>query len=136
MDYIDTSVILSYINLNDANHRAGRQLIGSSANMVISSITQLELKSVLARTTKLTEEEIEAYLQYVDEIGIEFKNTDLNRVFNRAIEITFNLKMKTLYVLHLAAALEIGAGTLVSLDQDFESRSQEIRNLGIKLKTA
>ena len=136
MDYIDTSVILSYINPNDANHRAGRQLIGDSANMVISSITQLELKSVLARTTKLTEEEIEAYLQYVDEIGIEFKNTDLNRVFNRAIEITFNLKMNTLDVLHLAAAFEIGAGTLVSLDQDFESRSQEIRNLGIKLKTA
>ncbi len=135
MYYIDTSVILSYINPNDVNHKSGRQLVERSSSLVISPITQLELRSVFARTTELTEEEIEAYVQYVEEIGMELKNTDLSRVIDRAMQIAFSVKMKALDVLHLAACLEIGARTLVSLDHDFEARAQEIRNLGIKIIT-
>ncbi|MBX8636585.1 MAG: type II toxin-antitoxin system VapC family toxin [Thermoplasmata archaeon] len=136
MDYIDTSVVLSRINPNDANHPSGMRLIEQSRDMVVSAITLLEMKSVFSRTTKLTEEEIEAYLRHVDEIGIESKIANFNRVFTRALEISFCLKMKTLDVLHLAACLEIGAEVFVSLDQEFESRAREISNLGITVRTS
>ena len=55
MYYIDTNVILSYLSNEDSNHSKAMTVIKENDAMVTSSITALEIKSVLSRTTKINE---------------------------------------------------------------------------------
>ena len=102
--------------------------------MAISMVTLLEMKSVMARTTSLREEEIEAYVQYMDRLGFELKRVDMDRVFQRAAEISFAIRMRTLDLLHLAACSETGADTLITLDREFRIRRAEIKSIGIDVR--
>ena len=71
MDYIDTNVVLSLINPADSNHDIALRLTRESKEMAISMVTLLEMKSLMARTTSLREEEIEAYVQYLNRLGFD-----------------------------------------------------------------
>ncbi len=134
MDYIDTNVVLSLINPADINHDTALRLTRESKEMAISMVTVLEMRSVMAKTTNLREEEIEAYVQYLDRLGFELKSIDMGKVFQRAAEISFSVRMKTLDLLHLAACSETGAGRLITLDQEFGIRREEIKRMGIDVR--
>ncbi|EQB69371.1 MAG: hypothetical protein AMDU5_GPLC00004G0341 [Thermoplasmatales archaeon Gpl] len=116
MNYIDKNVILCYPNKNDLNRDKAAKLWAISELKMISEITLLELRSVLSRKTNLSEAEIEVYVEYLPDIGLQIVESDLNRVFNRASEMVFKIKMKTLGTLHISACLEINARNLVTLD--------------------
>ena len=133
MNYIDTNVILCYLNKNDLNHDKAAKLWAISESKVISEITLLELRSVLSRKTNLSEGEIEAYVEYLPDIGLQIVESDLNRVFNRASEMVFKIKMKTLDTLHISACLEINARNLVTLDYEFVEKNRIISELGINI---
>ena len=133
MNYIDTNVILCYLNKNDLNHDKAAKLWAISESKVISEITLLELRSVLSRKTNLSEAEIEAYVEYLPDIGLQIVESDLNRVFNRASEMVFKIKMKTLDTLHISACLEINARNLVTLDYEFVEKNRIISELGINI---
>lgn len=109
MNYIDKNVILCYLNKNDLNHDKAAKLWAINEPKVISKITLPELRSVLSRKTNLSEGEIEAYVEYLPDIGLQIVESDLNRVFNRASEMVFKIKMKTFGTLHISACLEINA---------------------------
>ena len=101
MNYIDKNVILCYLNKNDLNHDKVAKLWAINESKVISEITLLELRSVLSRKTNLSEAEIETYVEYLPDIGLQTVESDLNRVFDRASEMAF--KMKTFGTLHISA---------------------------------
>ena len=103
MNYIDKNVILCYPNKNDLNHDKAAKLWAISESKMISEITLPELRSVLSRKTNLSEAEIEAYVEYLPDIGLQIVESDLKRVFNRASEMVFKIKMKTLDTLHISA---------------------------------
>ena len=133
MNYIDKNVILCYPNKNDLNRDKAAKLWAINEPKVISEITLLELRSVLSRKTNLSEGEIEAYVEYLPDIGLQIVESDLNRVFNRASEMVFKIKMKTLDTLHISACLEINARNLVTLDYEFVEKNRIISELGINI---
>ena len=136
MDYVDTNVILSYLNANDTNHSRAINLWNTSDSKITSIIAVLELRSVLARTTGLTVEETEAYVEYLPEIGIHVPDIDMNEVLNGAAEIAPGIRMRTLDLLHISACIEMNAGTFITLDYEFVEKRHVLSDLGISVVSA
>ncbi len=133
MHYIDTSVIISYLNEKDVNHSRALETLNQIGDMVISQIVTLELRSVLARTTNLNEYEIEAYIEYLSEIKLKVSEIDFNDVFSNAEEIAFKIKMKTLDTLHLSACMILNANTFVTFDNEFTEKKNAIAEFGLNV---
>jgi predicted nucleic acid-binding protein len=136
MDYVDTNVILSYLNANDTNHSRAINLWNTADSKITSIIAVLELRSVLARTTGLTVEETEAYVEYLPEIGIHVPDIDMNEVLNGAAEIAPGIRMRTLDLLHISACIEMNAGTFITLDYEFVEKRHVLSDLGISVVSA
>lgn len=136
MDYVDTNVILSYLNANDTNHSRAINLWNTSDSKITSIIAVLELRSVLARTTGLTVEETEAYVEYLPEIGIHVPDIDMNEVLNGAAEIAPGIRMRTLDLLHISACIEMSAGRFITLDYEFVEKRHVLSDLGISVVSA
>lgn len=136
MNYIDTNVILCFLNEDDANHDKAVRLWELKESKVASEITLLEIRSVISRKANLKEAEIEAYIEYLPELGVRVPEIDLNGVFNRSMEIAYKTRMKTLDVLHISACLEINASNFVTLDYEFVEKSKFITELGLTIVSA
>ena len=134
MHYIDTNVILSYLGTLDSNHSKAMAVITETDQMVTSSVAALEIRSVLSRTTKLKEEEIEAYLLYASEKKIEFHDLDMNEVLREASKISYAVKMKTLDLLHVASCLLLRADAIISFDREFAEKRKQLLDLGITVR--
>lgn len=134
MEYIDTNVIISFLNSRDVNHARALKTLEHSGEMVTSPLTVLELKSVLSRTTSLSADEIEAFIDYLPEINVEVPEVDMKRVTNNAIEIAVGIRMKTLDILHLSASMILEAEDFVTFDREFGEKEEEIANIGLRIK--
>ena len=119
MNYIDTNVIISFLNSRDINHEKALKTLNHDSEMVTSPVAILELKSVLCRTTTLDTDEIEAFVDYLHEINIEVPIIDMNKVISNAIEIAVNIRMKTLDILHLAAGVVLEVDDFITFDREF-----------------
>lgn len=133
MNYIDTNIILSLLNERDVNHHKALKIWAIKESKVTSEITLFEIRSVLSRTTKLRDQEIEAYIEYIPETGVNIIALDLNEIFSRASEIAFKIKMKTLDTLHISACLESNADKFVTFDHGFVEKRSIISELGITI---
>ena len=135
MNYIDTNVIISFLNSRDINHEKALKILNHDGEMVTSPVAILELKSVLCRTTKLDTDEIEAFVDYLHEINIEVPMIDMNKVISNAIEIAVNIRMKTLDILHLAAGVVLEVDDFITFDREFLEKEKEIENIGLRVKS-
>ncbi|MCL5783432.1 MAG: PIN domain-containing protein [Candidatus Thermoplasmatota archaeon] len=131
MNYIDTNVIISYLNGKDINHSKALNLFKQVGDKVTSQIGILELRSMLSRTSNLNENEIEAYIEYLPEIGIKIPEIDINEVFSNAGEIAFKVKMKTLDTLHISACIILNANTFMTFDREFAEKKHVISDMGV-----
>jgi len=77
VNYIDTNVIISFLNSIDVNHERAVKTLEHDGEMVTSPVAVLELKSVLARTTTLSSYEIEAFVDYLSEVNIKVPEVDM-----------------------------------------------------------
>ncbi len=135
MNYIDTNVIISFLNNRDINHEKALKTLNHDSEMVTSPVAILELKSVLCRTTTLNTDEIEAFVDYLHEINIEVPMIDMNKVISNAIEIAVNIRMKTLDILHLAAGVVLNVDDFITFDREFIEKKKEIENIGLRVKS-
>ena len=135
MNYIDTNVIISFLNSRDINHEKALKILNHDGEMVTSPVAILELKSVLCRTTTLDTDEIEAFVDYLNEINIEVPMIDMNKVISNAIEIAVNIRMKTLDILHLAAGVVLNVDDFITFDREFLEKEKEIENIGLRVKS-
>lgn len=135
MNYIDTNVIISFLNSRDINHEKALKTLNHDSEMVTSPVAILELKSVLCRTTTLDTDEIEAFVDYLHEINIEVPMIDMNKVISNAIEIAVNIRMKTLDILHLAAGVVLEVDDFITFDREFLEKEKEIENIGLRVKS-
>ncbi len=135
MNYIDTNVIISFLNSRDINHERALKTLDHDGEMVTSQVAILELKSILSRTTALGTDEIEAFVDYLPEINIEIPEVDMNKVVSNASEIAVNIRMKTLDILHLAAGVVLEADDFVTFDHEFREKEKEIVNIGLRVKS-
>lgn len=134
-NYIDTNVIISFLNSRDANHARALKIFNREDKRVTSQVAVLELKSVLSRTTNLCLDEIEAFGDYLPEINVETSGVDMNKIISNAIEIAVKIRMKTLDLLHISASMIIGADTFITFDREFVEKEKEIANIGLVIKS-
>ena len=134
MNYIDTNMIISFINTRDVNHERAVKALNHADEKVTSPVVVLELKSVLARTTTLDTYEIEAFVDYLPEIKIKVPEVDMDKVVSMASEFAVNIRMRTLDILHIAAGVVLEADNFLTFDREFLEKEKEIANIGLRVK--
>ncbi len=136
MIYLDTSVMISYVNERDPLHGRSVEAIGGlRGTRVASGLTVVELASVFSRVTGAADEELEALVEYtLRRCGVDVIEVDWEGVFSLATEQAGNLRLKALDLLHVAAASRAGAGAFLTFDGDILSKGGAVeRHLGLKV---
>ncbi len=129
MRYLDTSVVISAANPEDSNHRRALSLLNCDEK-IISDLVRVELYSVLSRTTGVMGEELDALVEYmIDVSGAELRPVGWREVFSSACSLAGKLRLKSLDLLHVAAAFKLGSEEFATLDNDPIRKREEIRKL-------
>ncbi|MCD6348756.1 MAG: PIN domain-containing protein [Candidatus Korarchaeota archaeon] len=129
MRYLDTSVVLSAANAQDPNHSKALELLKGGKN-VVSELTIAELYSVVSRVVGVPGEELDALVEYmVEASGAHLIRVGWSDVFRRAYVMAGELKLKTLDLLHVSAALVMKAREFVTLDKEIIGRGSVVERL-------
>ncbi|MEM2849023.1 MAG: PIN domain-containing protein [Candidatus Bathyarchaeia archaeon] len=134
MIYVDTSLVISYVDSKDPNHAKAERIVSSinSERKVVSILVLVELASVYSRAG--LEKPLELTLYSLELISAEVFEIDYNEVLRKAFIITPAFKMRTLDLLHIIACSSIKANKFVTLDQEIISKANIIlETLGIKI---
>ncbi|MEB3758710.1 MAG: type II toxin-antitoxin system VapC family toxin [Desulfurococcales archaeon] len=132
MIYIDTNVVISYVDQLDQNHGKARRLLDTlNGDRVVSELTKVELASAFSRAG--FEDPLALSLYSIRKVDARIVNVDFNRVLVKAAEISHRLKLRTLDLLHITLASLIGAQKLVTFDRDILSKSNLISKFGIEV---
>ena len=136
MIYLDTCVIVSFIDEADANHtRALRLVERLGEERIVSRLTLLELASVYSRAG--LEEPLPLTVYSVRAVGARLVNLDFNEVLREAFAKAPLLRFRTLDLLHLVACKAAGCEEFATLDAGIVGKSEVIRReLGVKVVTA
>lgn len=154
MDYVETSLLLSSLIENDINNRLARAILERADDPVTSELTILEATAVLSRIIEHIELPEEIVLQVVErpEVAVdslvmyamrrenirvmEVEHYTLSiygirtlKIVKKAMEIAKALRLKTLDLLHVVYAEEIGANRILTLDKEMAKRGKMIRKL-------
>ncbi|MCD6301101.1 MAG: type II toxin-antitoxin system VapC family toxin [Staphylothermus sp.] len=137
MSYIDTNVLIAYINPNDALHNSAIELLSKiEGDRYVSDLTIIELYSVFSRAMDLKDIEIDALVKYtIRETGVKRIDIMWKNIFNRAKEYAYALKLKTLDLLHLTIAVVYNCSLFITFDKDIIRKSKIIEGLtGIRIQ--
>ncbi|AAK41908.1 type II toxin-antitoxin system VapC family toxin [Saccharolobus solfataricus] len=125
--YIDTSLAIALVNEKDPNHEVALKTYPNDGKKVISKIVLAEMYSVYSRKLNLTDEELEAIVNYtLSKCGCEIEEVDLGKVIDLAIKISSKVKLKTLDLLHLSASIILDS-EILSLDNEILEAKNKIR---------
>ncbi len=135
MIYVDTNVLISYINIKDPLHEKAVKVISENRNLVTSIITQVELYSVFSRTMEISDLELEALVEYTfEKTGTILRDLSLEEVFSNAVIYANRLKLRTLDLLHVVAAYVLGCKSFFTFDKNILSRAKIIEDsLGLRI---
>lgn len=134
MIYIDTNVIIAFIDELDPNHdRANKLLKTLKDDRVVSKLTLIELASVYSRA-KL-DEPLALAIYSVERIKAKIIDINFNEVLIQAFKLAPFLKLRTLDLLHVAMCKVIGAKLFVTFDKDIIAKANVIREIGIEIVT-
>lgn len=133
MNYVDTSVIVSYIDEADLNHGKAVELVETLRDRrVVSRLTLVELISVFSRAG--LENPIALALYSVKSVKADVLQVDFNEVLNHAVKYAPILKLKTLDLLHVMTCWLAGCKKLATLDKDVAKKSDIIaKMLGLEV---
>ncbi|AFL66421.1 type II toxin-antitoxin system VapC family toxin [Desulfurococcus amylolyticus] len=136
LTYIDTSVIISYIDEADPSHDRGVRIVNSiSGKRGVSKLTLVELTSVYSRAG--LENPIELAIYSIRRIRAEMLSVDFNELVEVAVKYAPILKLKTLDLLHLIACFKTGCKAFATLDNDIIKKASVVnKTLGIEIITA
>ncbi|ABL78869.1 type II toxin-antitoxin system VapC family toxin [Thermofilum pendens] len=132
MIYLDTSVIVSYVDEEDPNHGRAVELLGRlMEDRVASQLTLLELAAVYSRAGLPNPVSLAVYSLRV--VGASLVDVDLNQVSRQALRYAQLLRLRTLDLLHVVAARMLGASAVASFDKEIAERAGAIREaLGLE----
>ncbi len=135
MIYVDTNVLISYINIKDPLHEKAVQVISENRSLVTSIISRVELYSVFSRTMEISDLELEALVEYTfEKTGTVLKDLSLEEVFSNAVIYANRLKLRTLDLLHVVAAYVLGCESFLTFDKNILSRAEMIEDsLGLRI---
>jgi len=136
MDYLDTSYVLALAIKTDINHRKALALERTVSDPVISELVLVEAYTYFSRTltpkTGAPQEEfenmVEAMTRYtVKRSRARVASIDADELLDQAKQYAPKIRLRTLDLLHLLAARQIGANRIVTLDQDYARRSSQAK---------
>jgi len=134
MIYIDTNVIIAFIDELDPSHSKAIELLESlEGNRVVSNLTLVELASVYSRAN--LDDPLALSLYSIKRVGARVVDVDFNKVLQHAFKSAPSLKLRTLDLLHIIACKVIGAKLFVTFDKNIISKSDLIDKIGIKVIT-
>ena len=132
MIYLDTNILIAYINPKDKLHNRAISLISryQESEIVISQLVVLELYSVYSRIMNLSDIELEALVNYtIKKCKVKIATTNWDELYSQSQSYANRLKLKTLDLLHVMAAYLVGARILISFDKDINNKRSTIRDL-------
>ncbi len=134
MIYVDTNVIIAFIDELDPNHSKAVELLKSlKGDRVVSKLTLIELASVYSRAN--LDDPLALSIYSVKHIGAKVVDIDFNEILIHAFKLAPLLKLRTLDLLHVAACKIMNAKYFVTFDRDIISKSSLIEKIGIKIVT-
>jgi len=130
--YLDTNILIAYINPKDKLHNRAISLISryQESEIVISQLVVLELYSVYSRIMNLSDIELEALVNYtIKKCKVKIATINWDELYSQSLSYANRLKLKTLDLLHVMAAYLVGAKILISFDKDINNKRSTIRDL-------
>jgi predicted nucleic acid-binding protein len=122
MIYIDTNIIISYIDEKDPNHdKVVVMSMQLEKERVVSQLTLLELASIYARAE--FEKPIPLAMYSIKNFGASIVETGLNMIIRESLRYVPTLRLKTLDLLHITAAKAIGANSVATLDKNMAKKA-------------
>ncbi|MBO3833223.1 MAG: PIN domain-containing protein [Candidatus Brockarchaeota archaeon] len=136
MIYLNTNVIISYVDELDPKHDDAIRLLNTlKGDRLVSRLTLLELVSVFSRAD--SDNPMAFALYSIEKTGAKVKDIDFNTMVDEALKLAQELKLKTLDLLHLAACVEIRSELFATFEENVLSKSEDIyRLLKIKVVTS
>ncbi|GBC71201.1 tRNA(fMet)-specific endonuclease VapC [Candidatus Calditenuaceae archaeon HR02] len=137
MIYVDTSLIISYVDEKDPQHNVAEKLVQDirGEKLVVSSLVLTELASVYSRAG--LEKPLQLAMYSVELIGAELVEIDFNETLKQSFRLAPTLRLKTLDLLHVATCHLIKAEKLATLDREIASISETLSKLlGMKVLIA
>ena len=133
MIYIDTNIIVSYMDEADANHSRAVKLIQSlrGEKLVTSRLTLVELASVYSRAG--LEDPLALALYSIEETGVELAEIDFNDALSQAFRLSAELRLRTLDLLHITASKLLGAKYFATFDRDIINKKDLVARIGIRI---
>jgi len=134
MIYIDTNVIIAFIDELDPNHAKAEGLLRAlKGNRVASKLTLAELSSVYSRAS--LNEPLALAIYSIKRIKAEVADVDFNEILTHALKLAPSLKLRTLDLLHVTACKLSGAKFFATFDKDIIAKADAIRKMGIEVVT-
>jgi len=131
MVYLDTNVLISYIDEADPNHGRARELVDELDVKVVSELTLVELGSVFSRAG--LENPVALAYYAVRRVGAETLRLDFKSVSRVALRIAPILGLRTLDLLHVAICLANNVGSIATFDSDILGKRGDLEGLGLKV---
>jgi len=133
MTYIDTNVIISFVDEKDPNHEKALRLVNKlPKDRVTSMLTLVELVSVYSRAG--LEKPLALALYSIDVVKARIIDTDFNTVLRKALTYAHQLGLRALDLLHIVTASTIGCKKFAIFDSEIIRKSRAVANaLGIEV---
>lgn len=134
MIYLDTNVIIAYIDERDPNHGKAVELLESlKEDRATSRLTLVELASVYSRAG--LNEPLALAIYSIEYCGAKIIDIDLNKLLIEAFKLAESLKLRTLDLLHISACKIMKIENFATFDKDIITKSESIEKIGIKIVT-
>ncbi|MCC6056899.1 MAG: PIN domain-containing protein [Desulfurococcaceae archaeon] len=133
--YIDTNVIISFVDEADPNHGKALKLVNKlSRDRVASMLTLVELTSVYSRAG--LENPLVLALYSIEVVNARIADVDFNNVLKNAFTYAQKLKLRTLNLLHIVVASITECKKFATFDNEIIKKSKDITsNLEIEVVT-
>ncbi len=132
MIYLDTNVIISYIDELDPNHDKAVELLSRiKGDRIVSRLTLVELTSVYSRANLPNPPALSLYS--IRRVNAEIAEADFNNVLQTSLRLAELVRLRTLDLLHVAICKVVGAKTFATFDREIISKSNLIEKIGIKV---
>jgi len=132
MSYVDTNVIVAYVDELDPNHSKAVALLSSEGEKLTSKLTLVELTSVYSRAE--FDEPLSLAMYSLKLAGVKLVEADFDRALVRSLELAPILRLRTLDLLHLALCEVLRIKRFATFDREIAARSDVIRRkLGIEV---
>jgi predicted nucleic acid-binding protein len=133
MIYLDTNVMISFMDEGDPNHEDAVKLLESIGERTVSELVLPELASVYSRAGLGNPLSLAIYS--IRRVGAELVKLDANQVVREAFKLAPQLRLRTLDLLHIAACRIMGAEGIATLDKGIQARAEVLKSIGIKVLT-